>query len=53
MSERSWAYSLVEIVGFPMGSSSSSASSSLSLNQPQGSLASVDWLGVSIYVCLS
>jgi hypothetical protein len=48
VSERSQGSRLVETVGLPMGLPSSSASSSLSLTQPQGSLASVHWLGVSI-----
>ena len=41
----------LEIAGLPMGSPSSSTSLSLSQIQLQGPLTSVQWLGVSIYVC--
>jgi hypothetical protein len=51
VSERSQGSGLVETAGLPMGLPSFSVSSSLSLIQPQGSLTSVQWLGVSI--CLS
>ena len=44
---------LVDTTGLPMKSPSPSASSILSLIQLQGSLVSVYWLGVSIYICLS
>jgi hypothetical protein len=54
MSEKSQGSRLVETDGLPMGLPSlSSASSSLSLIQPQGSLTTVQWLGVSICICLS
>jgi hypothetical protein len=53
VSERSQESGLVETAGLPMGLPSSSASSILPLIQPQGSLASVHWLGVSICFCLS
>jgi hypothetical protein len=53
MSERSQGSRSVETAGLPMRLPFSSASSSLSLIQPQGSPASVHWLGVSICVCLS
>ena len=42
--------SLVETVGLSMESPSYSDSSSISLLQPQGSLASVHWLGVSMFI---
>jgi hypothetical protein len=48
VSEKSQDYSLVETAGSHLGSPSSSAPSSFSLIQPQRSLASVHWLGVSI-----
>jgi hypothetical protein len=48
VSERSWGSRLVETAGPPTGLPSSSASFSLSLIQPQGSTASVLWLGVNI-----
>jgi hypothetical protein len=53
VSERSQGSRLIETAGLPMGSPSSSASSSLSLIQPQGPWTSDQWLGVSICVCLS
>ena len=53
VSESSQGFRLVETAGLPMGSPSSTTSSSLSLVQPQGSLTSVHWLGVSICFCLS
>jgi hypothetical protein len=53
LSERSHRSRLVETAGLPMWSSSSSASSRLSLIQPQGSQASVHWLGLSLCPCLS
>jgi hypothetical protein len=46
VSEQSQRSRLVEIARLPMGSLSTSSSSSFSLIQPQGSLASVHWLGV-------
>jgi hypothetical protein len=46
-SETSQGSRLVETVNLPMESPSSSTSSSFSLIQPQGSLASVHWLGVN------
>ena len=49
VSERSLGSRLVETVDLPMGSPSSSTSSSLSLFQPQ---TSVHWLGISICVHL-
>ena len=52
VSERSQGSKLVETAGLPMGSPSSTTSSSLSLIQPQGSLASVHQLGISICICL-
>jgi hypothetical protein len=49
VSDRSQGSRLVEIAGLPMGSPSSSVSSSLSLTQPQGSLASVHgWVHLSL-----
>ena len=51
-SERCQGFRLVETAGLPMGFASSSASSSRSLCQPQGSLTLVHWLGVSICICL-
>jgi hypothetical protein len=51
--ERSQGSRLVETAALPMGSSSSSASSSFPLIRSQGSLASVHWLAVSICICLS
>ena len=48
VSERSRASRLVETAGLPMGS----PSFSFSLIQPQGSPASVHWLGVSIFQLL-
>ena len=48
--ERSQGSRLVETAGLPMESLSSSASSSFSLIQSQGSPASVYWLGVSICI---
>jgi hypothetical protein len=54
VSERSQGPGLVETADLSMGSSSSSTSSSFSLIQPpQGSPASVHWLGVRICFCLS
>jgi hypothetical protein len=53
VSQRSWRSELIETAGLDMGSLSSSASSSLSLIQPQESLISVHWLSVSICICLS
>ena len=44
---------LVEIAGLPMGLPSSSTSSSLSLVQPEGSLAFIHWLSVNICIYLS
>jgi hypothetical protein len=44
---------LVESAGLPLGSPYSSASSSLSLIQPQGSLTSVHWLECNKNLCLS
>jgi hypothetical protein len=53
LSDRSQESRLVETVGLPMGSSSSSASSSFSLIQPEGSAASVQCLGANICIWLS
>jgi hypothetical protein len=53
VSERSQESRLVETAGLPVGSPSSSVSSSLFLIQPQESPAPVHWLGISIYICLS
>ena len=50
LSERSQGSKLVETAGPSMGSTSSSASFSLFLIQPQGSLTSVQWLGVSFCI---
>jgi hypothetical protein len=53
VSERSqWSW-LVETAALPMRLLSSSASSSLFLVQPQESLTSVQWLDISIHICLS
>ena len=46
-------YCIVVTADLPMGSPSSSASSSLSQIQPQVCMASVHWLGVSICIWLS
>ena len=53
MSDKSQGSRSVETVGLPMGPPSSSASSSFSPIQPQGSLVSVHWLGINICVSLS
>jgi hypothetical protein len=53
VSERSQGSGLVETTDVPIGSPSSSDSSSLFLIQSQGSSISGQWLGVSICVCLS
>jgi hypothetical protein len=53
VSGSSLGYGFVETAGLPMGSLSLSASSILLLIQPQGSLTSIQWLGLSIYICLS
>jgi hypothetical protein len=53
VSERSQSSRLIGTAGLPMGSPSSSASSSLSLIQLQGSLTSFHWLGISICIYLS
>jgi hypothetical protein len=53
VSEGSQGSGLVETSGLPMESSSSSASSSLSLIQPQEFPTSVQWPAVSICICLS
>ena len=53
VSERSWGSKSVETASLPMGLPSSSASSSFFPIQPQGSLASVHWLGVNICIWLS
>jgi hypothetical protein len=53
LSERSKGSWLVDSACFHMGSPSPSAASSRFLIQPQGSPTSVQWLGVSICVCLS
>jgi hypothetical protein len=50
---RSLGFELVENASLPMGLPSSAASFSLSLIQLQGPPTSVDWLGISICVCLS
>jgi hypothetical protein len=50
--ERPQWFRLIETAGPPTGSPSSSASSSFSLIQPQGSAASVRWLGVNISLWL-
>jgi hypothetical protein len=47
VSERSWGSRIIETAGPPTGSPSSSASSGLSLIQPQGLEASVLWLGAN------
>ena len=52
VSDRSQGFNLVEITDLPIGSASSSASFSLFLIQPQGSLASVQRLDVNICICL-
>jgi hypothetical protein len=52
MSERSQRSRLVETAGPPTGLPPSSASSSFFLIQPQGSEASVHWLGVNICIWL-
>jgi hypothetical protein len=41
---------LIETAGPPTGSPSSSASSSFSLIQPQGSATSIHWLGANICI---
>jgi hypothetical protein len=48
--ERSRWSRLIEIADPSIGSTSSSASSSLPLIQPQGLAASVHWLGANIYI---
>jgi hypothetical protein len=53
VAERSRWSRLVETACLPMGSPSSSGSSSISLIQSQVSPASVHWLGVRICICLS
>jgi hypothetical protein len=53
VSERSQRSGLVKTAGLPMGSPSSSTSSSLSLLQPPGSPTSVQWLDVNICICFS
>jgi len=54
VSEKSQVSRLVETAaGLPVGLPSFSASSSLSIIQPQGSLTSVHWLGINICLCLS
>jgi hypothetical protein len=50
VSEKSQGSRLNETAGPPTGSPSSSASSSFSLIQPQGSAASVHWLGANICI---
>ncbi|CRH49041.1 Uncharacterised protein [Chlamydia trachomatis] len=50
VSERSQGSRSIETAGLPMGSLSSSASSSVSLIQPQESTASVHWLGVNVCI---
>jgi hypothetical protein len=52
ISVRSQGSRLVETVALTLGLPSCSASSSFSLIQPKGSLASVHWLGVSICISL-
>ena len=52
-SARSQVSGFFETAGLPMGLLCSSASSNLSLIQLQGSLTSVQWLGVSICICLN
>jgi hypothetical protein len=53
VSERSQGSRLLKTASLPM-ESSSSASSSFSLIQPQGSIASVHWLGVGwMYISAS
>jgi hypothetical protein len=49
VSERSQESRLIETAGPPIGSPFSSASSSFSLIQPQGSPASVHWLGKNMF----
>jgi hypothetical protein len=44
---------IVDTAGLPIGSPSSSVSSSLSLIQPQGFLTSVHWLSIIFYIFLS
>ena len=48
--ERSQVSRLIETSGPPTGLPSSTASSSFPLIQPQGSAASVSWLGENIYI---
>jgi hypothetical protein len=50
---RSQGSRLVETAGLPMESLSSCPSSILPLIQPQGSSISIQWLGISICLCLS
>ena len=52
VSERSQGSRLAKTAGLPVGSASSSASSSFSLVQPQGSPAFVHWLGADICIWL-
>ena len=52
VSKGTWKSRLVETDDCPMGLPSSSTTSSLSLIQPQGSLTSVHWLGLSMCICL-
>jgi hypothetical protein len=53
VSERCQGSRLVETSGLPKGLHSSSASSIISLIQTQGPPASLNWLNVSICLCLS
>jgi hypothetical protein len=50
MSERSQGTRFIETAGLPIGLHSSSASSSFSLIQSQGSVASVHWLDINICI---
>jgi hypothetical protein len=52
VSGSSQGFMLVETAGLPMGSPSSLAPSVLPLIPPQGSLTSVQQLGITIYICL-
>jgi hypothetical protein len=47
-----WVVQLVDIV-LPLGLQSPSAPSLLPLTLPLGSLGSVGWMAVSIYICIS
>jgi len=47
-----WGFWLVDIVVFPMGLQTSSDPSVLSLTPPWGTLFSVQWLAVSICLCI-